>query len=265
MATTTSKAAAATSKASTGVKKGFPTWAKVSVGVGVVALTAWGAWALWDARPPAPDGNPEAVAKYVASERFAGLPTDRQRAYIESLNWEKLRELAPEDRRAVFEVIREFREMETVRNYIAMTPEQRRAHLDEVIREQEARRAEMERRRAEWMAQRPPGAEGQGERPGRPPGADGQGPGQGRPPGGPGGRNSPEREKARLENRDPGMRAAMAQYRADMAQRRAELGLPPRGGPGGGGWSGRGPGGGGGGSNAGGAGGGGGSGASGTR
>lgn len=246
-ATTMSRAASKPTATRGTSKKGLPTWAKVGVGAAAVMMAAWGAWALMSMRAPAPDAPVQQVAKFVASERFANLPLDRQRAYIESLDWEKLRELAPEDRRAAMEVVREFREMETVRNYMAMTPEQRRAHLDQVIKEQEERRQEWERRRAEWMAQRPAGAEGQGERGGRPPGADGQGQGpgrgEGRPPGGWGGRNSPEREKARLENRDPGMRAAMAQYRADMAQRRAELGLPPMGrpggGPGGGGWGGR--------------------------
>lgn len=216
--------------------KGKGTWVKVGVSSGVVLLAAWGAFALIGSRPPAPDGKIEDVAKYVASERFANLPADRQKAYMDKLSWESLRELAPEDRRAVAEAMREYRERETVRNYMAMSPEERRKHLDEVIRQEQERRAQWEARAAQWQGQRPERAEGQQGRP--------VGEGQGRPQGGWGGRNSPEREKARLENRDPAMRAASAQYRADLAQRRAELGVPPGGpggGPGGGGGWGRGP------------------------
>lgn len=225
----------ATRNTVTPTTKGKGTWVKLGVGGGVLLLAAWGAFALIGSRPPAPDGTIEDVAKFVASEKFANLPADRQKAYMDHLSWENLRDLAPEDRRAVAEVMREYRERETVRNYMAMSPAERRKHLDEVIKQEQERRAQWEARAAQWQGQRPERAEGQQGRPG------GEGQGQGRSQGGWGGRNSPEREKARLENRDPAMRAASAQYRADLAQRRAELGVTSGGpGGGGGGW-GRGP------------------------
>jgi hypothetical protein len=195
-----------------------------------VVLTGVGVWALVSFRSPAPTADPVTVAKYVASDKFVSLPSDKQKAYIESLmqNRDAMRDLDPEVRRAAWEVMGEYRERERLREYFKMTPAERKQHLDDVIKAEEERRQQWQQRAATRPTSRPAG-EGWGGR-----GGDGQG--GNRPQvgggGGPGGRGSPERQKARLENTDPGMRAMASQYRADMAQRRAELGIPGGGGRG---------------------------------
>lgn len=212
---------------------------RVIIVTAAVLLSASSVWAFLYFRTPSPTSDLASIAKYVATDKFAALPSDKQKAYIDSLmkDQEALRAVDPEVRRAAWEAARDLRERQELQDYFKLSPEDRKKHLDERIKAEEERRKQWQARAATRPTSRPAGE-------GRGPGGDGQGrpqggPGGGGGGGGPGGRGSPERQKGRLENTDPGTRAQMSQYRADMAQRRAELGIPGGGGPGGGG--GRGP------------------------
>jgi len=191
----------------------------IIIGMAVLLVGGAGAWGLLQMRTPTPTGDVTAVAKYIATDKFAALSSDKQKAYIDELmkNREAMDKMDPEVRRAAWEAARDIREQQELRDYMKASPAERKKQLDERIKVEEERRKEWEKRRAEREATGGENRAGQG----RPEGGN---------RGGPGGRGSPERQKARLENRDPGMRAASAQYRADMAARRAELGLPGGGG-----------------------------------
>lgn len=181
----------------------------------VLAMGAMGYW-MWTNRTPAPTAAPALVAKFVGSDQFLALPEKKQLAYLDTLekNREAFRDLPDEQRRAAWENLREVRENQMLNRYFAATPAERQKILDEEIKRQEERRKEWQAR----AGQRPQGQPGQGG------------------PRGPRGGDQAARQKSRLENRSPERRAQSAQYRADVAARRAQLGLPSfgPGGPGGG-------------------------------
>jgi hypothetical protein len=110
-------------------------------------------------------------------------------------------------------------------DFFKLSKEEQRKELDKRIAEEEKRAKEREQQRKEREAQakasgNSSGSGGSGRGNG---GGDGGGPPNGGGPGGWGGGLA-----SRLDNSTPEMRALMAAYRQAMAQRRAELGLPPR-------------------------------------
>jgi hypothetical protein len=133
---------------------------------------------------------------------------------------QEMRKLSPDQRSELF-MAGQREAVARLDAYLAMSPAEKRQHLDREI-------DRMEQRRKEW-ANRPP-------RPGGPPGT-GQRPGGDRP------RSAEETEKRRKERLDrttPEQRALRDQLRAkgerfrnDLNQRRAQRGLPPTNGPGG--------------------------------
>lgn len=119
------------------------------------------------------------------------------------------------------------REERRLDDYLKLSKVERRKYIDKEIAEQEARRKEWEARRQQRQASGEnnrgnggPRAEG-GRGPGGGEGARGGGPPRGNWGGG--GRGM----SARLDNSTPALRAKRAEYRRDMAARRAQLGLPP--------------------------------------
>lgn len=178
-----------------------------------------------------------------ADPAVAELQRMRERARDESLSDEDRRDLYREMRerergltdaqRAVLDAERDERRMagfeRHVDTFLAMSPEERDTHLDEVIDRMENWRKEMEQRRA----QRPPresgsagGSGGSGGPGGR--GGDGRGMG-GR--GGPRGINATfeqrqDRRRNMLDRTSPERRAKFAEYSRSLNKRRAQRGLP---------------------------------------
>lgn len=210
------------------------------IATSVLALAAlgWGVWHLWSNRVIPPTADAKSVATFVASSNFTKLSPEEQAKYLETNDKlrEAMRDLPDDVRRGLWENLREVRENQQLDEYFKLSPEERKKYLDQQIDEEEKRRKQWQERAATRPTSRPAGWG-----PGGPGGTGGGGGDRGGNRGGPGGRGSAERQKAGLENRSPARRAQSAQMRADMAQRRAERGIPDP-------VRGRGPGGGGGGS-----------------
>ena len=146
-----------------------------------------------------------------------GATPEQRKATAEQFRQE-MRKLSPDQRSELF-TAGQREAVARLDAYLAMSPAERRQHLDREI-------DRMEQRRKEW-ASRPPRT---GGGPSRRPGGD-------RP------RSAEETEKRRKERLDrttPEQRAMMDQLRAkgerfrnDLNQRRAQRGLPPMNGPGG--------------------------------
>jgi hypothetical protein len=142
----------------------------------------------------------------------------------------QMEQLTDDQRRALFQEMRapmQERMRATVDGYFAVPEAQRRAYLDQQIREMEKRRAEMQQRFAQRQASgenRGPGVGGfpGGEGRGGLPNGEGREGGRGGPGGGPGG----GRERAMLDNSTPTERARSTEYFSAMEKRRKELGLP---------------------------------------
>ena len=166
----------------------------------VIAVAAWYWWR-----------DDAALAK--AKELQAQLA-----ALGENANWEDRRalreqmraqmdQLTDEQRRALFQELRapfQDRMRAAVDGYFALPDAQRKAYLDQRIREMEQRRKEMEQR----LAQRPANRERRG-------------PGGPRDASGPGGR-----ERGMLDGSSPEDRAKSTEYFSALEKRRKELGLP---------------------------------------
>ncbi len=157
---------------------------------------------------------------------------DQRRALMEQMRGQ-MDQLSDDQRRELFRDMRapmQERMRATVDGYFAVPEAQRRAYLDQQIREMEKRRAEMQQR----FAQRQASGESRGPDGGGFPGGGGRGGppnGEGRD-GGPGGRGGPGggpgggRERAMLDNSTPTERARSTEYFSAMEKRRKELGLP---------------------------------------
>lgn len=201
-----------------------------------LAALGWGVWHLWSNRVIPPTADVQTVAKFIASSNFTKLSPEEQAKYLDTTDKlrDAMRDLPDDVRRGLWENLREVRENQQLDEYFKLSPEERKKHLDRQIDEEEARRKAWQERAATRPTSRPAGW----GPPGGPGGPGGGGGDRGGNRGGPGGRGSAERQKGMLENRSPARRAQSAQMRADMAQRRAERGIPDpvRGrGPGGGG------------------------------
>jgi len=171
-------------------------------------------WAPW-ARPPDPTTQqPEQIAAYVASERFARLPSTRKKQYLnrarQVADWRRFRRIDLTDeqrqqlRRNVAPVMQEMMQ-ERIDEYFKLPPEQRQAQLDEVIDAMRNRPRPQARSRP---TSRPRNAAA-----------------------GAGGRRwrgfSPQRLKNRLENTPPEVRARREQYFRDLRQRMRQRGITP--------------------------------------
>ncbi len=146
---------------------------------------------------------------------------------------DRVRDLPPDLRRqAGREVGRLFdaREQAAMESYFNLPPERRQAELDRRIRADEERRQAREAERARREGQRSAPAAGS-----QPAGGSG-GPGGSRSSGGRG-RSTTEdernvRSKRRIDRSSPQERAQRTEYRRALDERRAQLGLPARGGRG---------------------------------
>jgi hypothetical protein len=96
--------------------------------------------------------------------------------------------------------------------YFKLSKPERQKYLDKQIADSENQRKEREARRKQREAQAPSGVASNG--------------GPGNRPGGFGGRGGGGGQGARLDRTSPAFRAKRDEYRRDIAQRRAELGLP---------------------------------------
>lgn len=155
---------------------------------------------------------------------------------------DRVRDLPPDLRRqAGQEVGRLFaaRERAEMDSYFNLPPEQRQAELDRRIKADEERRRAREADRARREGQGPAESAtggGSGGRSGANAGPGGGTAGPGGPPAGPRrGRSTSEEErnarsKSRIDRSTPNERARRTEYRRALDERRAQLGLPPRGG-----------------------------------
>lgn len=203
--------------------------------LGVVALlgSALLAYRLWPTPMPSPEAAPAALAKFAATDRFVNLTPDQKQPYLdafEKLSWQDRMQvmrdsgLSEEQRRDAMGNIMMAAMDRRMDDYFALPQAQRTAFIDNMLKGE----VERMRQRPQQAADRP-----QGER--RPDGAQRGGGWRG---------NDPSAMRRRLDRMSPTRRAQMAEFIGAMAARREALGLPARGGPGGGMGGGRGPGGG---------------------
>ena len=124
-------------------------------------------------------------------------------------------------------------EMKRMTAFFQLSKEEQRKQLDEEIARDEKRRKERDeerkKREAQAKASGTSGSSGNGNSSGRN-GGSGTGSQGGGPPGGggPGGWGGRGGLASRLDNTTPEFRATMAAYREAVAQRRQQLGLPPK-------------------------------------
>lgn len=188
--------------ASAGRRKRRWLWPSV---ISAVVLAGGGAALLFGRGKPIvpPTAPPGEVIRFVATDEFNKLPPEKLKGYIDEFEKNRMKfflelpKLSEEERQKAGENFFRTIVVHDARTYAALPPAEKKAFLDKAIERQQNFR--------------PPG----GVRPGGGPPGGNRGPG-----------NSPERMKARMENLAPGDRAAMAQYFADLASRRAERGLP---------------------------------------
>ena len=148
--------------------------------------------------------------------------TPEQRREISGQLREAMQRLSPEDRQAEGRDMakeRQKRFAEQLGRYSRMSPREKTAYLDEQIR----RSQEWQRQRAQ-AGQRPggPGSSGGTAAGGQ---ANGAATNASRPPLST--EDRLQRRMQRLDDTTPEFRAQLDQYRADMAARRQQLGLPP--------------------------------------
>lgn len=168
--------------------------------------------------------DPDVAAARELQVRLAALGENAswndRRALLEQMRGH-MEKLTDEQRRALFQEMRapfENRMRAMVDGYFAAPEVQRRAYLDQQIKQMEQRRAEMQQRFAQRQADgndRGPGRNGFPDRPSR-------GDAQGNRNGGPGG----GRERAMLDKTTPVERARTTEFFSAMDKRRKELGLP---------------------------------------
>lgn len=171
----------------------------------ICLLVAFGAvvtLAIWPSNPPDPaTQSPDQIAKYIASKKFARLDQTEKQNYLSQTGrglFRSARGLSNEERQKMRENIGPLfrRQMEArVDRYLELPPEERTAHLDEMIDRMEAMR--------QAMPEQP-----SGPRPGR--------------------RGfTPERMKRMLENTPPESRAKFVEFMKDFRQRMNERGISP--------------------------------------
>lgn len=189
---------------------------------------------FWRFGPDRQVAKVQALRKELFSEAGRTLSPDERRQRFETLRKEE-EALTPEQRRAASADGRKRREAEMA-GYFKLAPEQKLAFLDERI-------DRMEQRRLERMAAGNAAANGKGGPPGgRSLAGGGAGPnanGQLANAGTPffGSMSLQQRDQMRmnmLDSTTPEQRAQFLQFMKDMRDRRAQCGLPPLQGPGGG-------------------------------
>ena len=193
---------------------------KKQVAIGAMALAVVGASAwLWASRAPRPTDDPAKVMKYVASDAFAKLYAEEKEKYAT----EMFQNRRPDRGRAmetlsVEESAKAMFNLQSMRpnpmdDYFNLPPgPQRIAMLDKMINEQEKSRTQ----RAARAATRPARTEANTAR-------TGDGNGRGRWDAG----RRDQMRKAMDDLISPSQRAKMSEFRAAMAKRRADRGLPP--------------------------------------
>ncbi len=201
-------------------------WFTVLVLVTVVCGLGW----YWFRTDPDVAAARELQAKLAALGENASW--NERRALMEQMRGH-MENLTDDQRRALFQDMRapfENRMRAAVDGYFAAPEAQRKAYLDQQIKQMEQRRAEMQQRFAQRQANGGGGGRGDGGSfPGGPPrgGApDGGSGGRGGGPGGGPGAGGGGRERAMLDNTSPMERARSTEYMSAMERRRKELGLP---------------------------------------
>ncbi len=172
---------------------------------------------------PSPNASPKALVQFIATERFANLPPDQQKPYLDALEKipgserrEVFRQanLSDEERQAAFENTMGQQFEKRMDDFFALPPgPQRDAYLDRIIDQMEARRNRATTRQAAGG-----NAAANGQRGGR-----GNWGGGGR-----GGRNGgvdPARMKRRIERSSPERRTKFAEFSAALRARRQQRGL----------------------------------------
>lgn len=170
---------------------------------------------------PSPNASPKTLVQFIATERFANLPPDQQKPYLDALDKipgserrEVFRQanLSEEERHAAFENTMGQRFEQRLDEFFALPPgPQRDAYLDKIIDQMEARRNR--------AATRPSATGGNATA-----NASGRQGGRGHW-GGRGGGNNPARMKNRIERSSPERRTKFAEFSAAMRARRAQRGL----------------------------------------
>jgi hypothetical protein len=85
-AAATKPPAAANPAAAAAANKKRLLWAGGGAAAGVALLVSLAAWKPWRAEPPRLNEEPATIARFVNTSAFAGLPFDRQYAYMEILD-----------------------------------------------------------------------------------------------------------------------------------------------------------------------------------
>jgi hypothetical protein len=192
---------------------------QLTAGLATLIVIGGGVW-VWASRPPKPTDDPAKVMKYVASDAFAKLPTAEKEKYAHEMfqNRRTDRGHAMETL-SVEETAKAMFNLQSTRpnpmsDYFALPQgPQRTAYLDKMIDQGEKFRAERAARAATRPAVNPANAQANGGRGGR--------------------WDAGKRDQMRKAMDDlvsPTQRAQMAEFRAAMAKRRAERGLPAHGG-----------------------------------
>lgn len=172
-------------------------------GIIVLALTIYLAWTFWPIRVPAPTESALTIAKFAATDKFAGMTMDQKQPYLDAMEkmpWDQRRgifdKLSEDQRQAIFTNAFGARRMKTIQDYLALpTQKAKLAFLDKIIDEQQKNQAD-----------RPAGG----------------------PPGGPRGggmRGDPGRMKGMLERMPPTRREQMAEFVGAMNARRQQRGM----------------------------------------
>lgn len=215
---------------------------RVSICGGVVlvaglAIAAWRFWPEEAAEPPPPPPPAEQtvtdVAKYLASEEFAGLDPEKKQKYFDKIveRFEKentwpgaARELSEEERKRFRKNAGPlFRKMmeKRIDKYFELPEKERTAYLDKMIDGFQAMRKARGKRRAERKAA--------GESGGAPSsGSSGSSGGSGGSPHGRGGL-SLKRISEMFQKTSPERRAKLIQFMLDMRKRAQERGVTVRG------------------------------------
>jgi hypothetical protein len=165
-------------------------------GVLALLLTVYLAWAYWPVRVPAPNESPLTLAKFAATDKFAGMSMDQKQPYLDAMEkvpWDQRRDifgkLSDDQRQAIFTNAFGARRMKTIQDYLALpTQKEKLAYLDKIIDQQKPR------------------------------------PNNG-PRGGGGMRGDPGRMKAMLERMPPTRRQQMADFVGALNARRQQRGM----------------------------------------
>ncbi len=164
-----------------------------ALGFLVLCITFYLAYTFWPVRVPAPNESVLTIAKFAATDKFAGMSFDQKQPYLDAMEkvpWDQRRgifdKLSEDQRQSLFTNAFGARRMKTIQDYLALpTPKAKLAFLDKLIDQQPKN--------------------------------------QGGPRGGM--RGDPARMKAMLERMSPTHREAMSEFVSALNARRQQRGM----------------------------------------